>query len=194
VGTDRREDLLAAAAQRFVAAGIRKTTMEDIARQAGAGKATLYRYFANKDAVVDALIHREAARFARRLQSAAAAHDRWIERIEAAFVAGVRFLVEHPLLSQGHDEEPAILLPRITAGSGPLSTEGLDLFTELIEQGIAAGELAQIDARAAAEVFMRLILSYLAFPPGHGVAVDPEATVASAQALISGGLRVTAPT
>jgi AcrR family transcriptional regulator len=60
------------AARRFVAVGIRKTTMEDIAKEARAGKATLYRHFANKDAVIDALLEREAARLDRRLRTAAA--------------------------------------------------------------------------------------------------------------------------
>ena len=187
--TDRREDLLSAAARRFVAVGLRKTTMEDVAREARAGKATLYRHFANKDAVIDALLAREAARLERRLQAAA---DEQVDaggRIEAAFVAGVSFFVEHPVLTKGRDEEPGILLPRITADGGPLVVKGLDLFERLIAEGVRAGELREVEPRAAAEVVMRLILSYFSFPPMHVRVDDPEEAQAFAHGLVAGGLR-----
>jgi AcrR family transcriptional regulator len=186
---DRREDLLSAAARRFVAVGLRKTTMEDIAREARAGKATLYRHFANKDALIDALLAREAARLERRLQAAADEHADASARIEAAFVTGVSFFVEHPVMTKGRDEEPGILLPRITANGGPLVVKGLELFTRLIEEGVETGELRAVEPRAAAEVIMRLILSYFSFPPMHVRVEDPDEARSFAHALVAGGLR-----
>ncbi len=190
---DRREDLLAAAARRFVAVGLRKTTMEDIAREARAGKATLYRHFANKDAVIDALLEREAARFERELRRAADEHDRAADRIEAAFLTGVRFFIDHPVMVRGRDEEPAVLLPRITANGGPLVARGLELFAGLIRDGVAVGELRPVDPDGAAEVIVRLILSYFAFPPMHVAVDDPEEARAFAHGLVAGGLRARPP-
>lgn len=186
---NRREELLAAAARRFVASGIRRTTMEDIAAEARAGKATLYRHFANKDAVIDALLDREADRFERELDAAVAGEASSAARLESAFLVGIAFFVEHPVLTRGRDEEPALLLPRVTADGGPLVARGLERFTELIEQGVAAGELRRVDARAAAEVIMRLILSYFAFPPMHVRVDDPQEARAFAHALVAGNLR-----
>jgi AcrR family transcriptional regulator len=190
---DRREDLLAAAARRFVARGIRRTTMEDIAKEAHAGKATLYRHFANKDAVIDALLEREAERFERLLERAAADHDAAPDRIEAAFLAGVRFFVEHPVMTRGRDEEPGVLLPRITANGGPLVQRGFALFTRLIEEGVASGTLRRVDPPAAAEVIVRLTLSYFSFPPMHVRVDDPEEARAFAHALVAGGLLARQP-
>lgn len=187
---ERRDDLLAAAGRRFVVAGIQRTTMEDIAREARAGKATLYRYFANKDAVIDALLEREAGRFVQELEAAASGYDRAPERIEAAFLAGVRFFVEHPVLIRSRDEESGRLLPRVTANGGPLVTLGLDLFERLIRVGIADGELRQVEPRAAAEVVVRLILSYFTFPPMHVRVDDPEQARRFAHRLVAGGLAV----
>lgn len=163
--------------------------MEDIAREAGAGKATLYRHFANKDAVIDALLEREVSRLERRLEAAVAAEDDAAGRIEAAFVTGVDFLVTHPVLTRGRDEEPASLLPRITADGGPLVRMGLGLLERLIVDGIAAGELRRVDAPAAAEVIMRLVLSYFTLPPMHVRVEDPAQARALARAIIAGGLR-----
>lgn len=186
---DRRDDLLAAAARRFITVGIRGTTMEDIAGEARAGKATLYRHFGNKDAVIDALLAREAERFERRMLAAAEAADGAAAGIEAAFVAGVEFFVTHPVLTRGRDEESGVLLPRVTADGGPLVRRGLDILTGLIEAGIAGGELREVDPRVTAEVLMRLILSYFAFPPMHVRVDDPREAAAFAHALVAGGLR-----
>ncbi len=187
--SDRREQLLAAAAHRFVESGIRRTTMEDIAREARAGKATLYRHFANKDDVVDALLEREARRFERELEEAVAEHSTAAARLETAFLVGIAFFVEHPVLTRGRDEEPALLLPRVTADGGPLVVRGLERFTELIEAGVASGEFRRVDPRAAAEVIMRLILSYFAFPPMHVRVDDPDEARAFANAVVAGNLR-----
>ncbi len=186
--TGRRQDLLSAAARRFIAVGIRKTTMEDIAREARAGKATLYRYFANKDAVIDALLEREAARFTDEVDGAVAHHEHATARIEAAFVAGVRFLVTHPMLTRGRDEEPAELLPRIQATGGPLVMAALERYAELISDGVASGELRQVDPRTAAEVVVRLVLSYFSFPPMVVRVDDPAELRSFARALIAGGM------
>lgn len=187
--SDRRDDLLAAAARRFIAVGISKTTMEDIAAEARAGKATLYRYFANKDAVVDALIEREADRFVRTVGAAADGHDATTDRLEAAFVAGVRFFVLHPILTKGRDEEPGVILPRVTATGGPVVEAGLALFAELVEEGMATGDLRRVDPRAAAEMILRLILSYFTFPPMVVAVDEDEAARRFARSLVAGGLR-----
>lgn len=164
--TNRREDLLAAAAACFVDAGLRRTTMEDVARAAGAGKATLYRYFANKDALIDALLAREGDRFQRRLQRSVAAADTVLAGLEEAFVVGIRFFTEHPVLNRGRDEDPALLLERVTASRGPLVDAGLAWFAGQVAAGQQAEQIrADIDPRVAAEVLMRLILSYFTFPP-----------------------------
>jgi AcrR family transcriptional regulator len=185
---DRREDLLRAAARRFVAAGIRRTTMEDIAREARAGKATLYRYFPNKDAVIDALLAREADRFVQQLDRAAGDQADAPARIEAAFLAGVGFFRDHPLLARGRDDTPGLLLPRIVANRGPLVVAGLERFSRLIAEGIETGELRHVDPRAAAEVLIRLILSYLAFPPMHVRVDDPAQARALARLLVAGAI------
>jgi AcrR family transcriptional regulator len=54
------ERILDAAAQLFADQGIGQPGMEDIARAAGCSRATVYRYFDNKQALLRAFVHREA--------------------------------------------------------------------------------------------------------------------------------------
>jgi len=54
------ERILDAAAQLFADQGIGQPGMEDIARAAGCSRATVYRYFETKQALLRAFVHREA--------------------------------------------------------------------------------------------------------------------------------------
>lgn len=185
---NRRDDLLAAAAHCFVETGLRATTMEDIARRAGAGKATLYRHFANKSDLIDALLVSEGARLRRRLARAFASRDGILPGIEEAFLAGLQFLVEHPVLTRGRDEEPAMLLERVTAHRGPLVEAALDWFAEVVARGMETGEVRPVEPRWAAEVLVRLMLSWFAFPP-MAIPVHDDAQVRLfAHTLIADGL------
>lgn len=58
-----RERLLDAAETCFSRFGISKTTVEDIAKQAQVSRATVYRYFPGRDAVVSGVILRETERY-----------------------------------------------------------------------------------------------------------------------------------
>jgi len=162
---DRRGDLLEVAASRFVEDGMRATTMESIARGAGAGKATLYRYFSDKDAVVEALLVREIERLERRMQRSMEPAGDSAARVEAGFLAALGFLVEHPLLARGRGDDPAALLERITATDGGHVERLLRPFADVVAGGVASGEFRNVDPRAAAEIAVRLLLSYVAFPP-----------------------------
>jgi AcrR family transcriptional regulator len=51
-----REEILESARNLFKQYGLNKTTMEDIARNTGRGKSTLYYYFANKDEIFEATL------------------------------------------------------------------------------------------------------------------------------------------
>ncbi len=54
-----KDDILREAQKLFQQFGLRKTTMEDIARSMGKGKSTLYYYYCSKEEIFDAVILRE---------------------------------------------------------------------------------------------------------------------------------------
>lgn len=163
-GGDRRTTLLDAAVRRFVAVGITKTTMEDISREAGAGKATLYRHFPNKQAVVEALVERENHRFDRELRQAAREADSPARGLEDVFVAALRFLRTHPMLNKSLAEEPDVLLPYLTLRSGPVARSTTALFRELIESAQRAGAAPSMRVDWAAETLFRLLMSFFSLP------------------------------
>lgn len=172
--SDRRTTLLDAAVRRFVAVGITKTTMEDISREAGAGKATLYRHFPNKKAVVEGLVERENQRFDRELRGAAAAAESHAGSLEDAFVAALEFLRTHPMLTKSLAEEPEVLLPYLTLRSGPVARSTTALFHDIIEHGQRAGVFGPMRADWAAETLFRLVMSFFILPTMMIDVDDPD--------------------
>ncbi|MBP1656441.1 MAG: TetR/AcrR family transcriptional regulator [Bacteroidetes bacterium] len=65
-----REIILHAAKRVFRKWGLNKTTMEDIAHEAGKGKSTLYYYFVSKDEIFDAVVRAELSGVLQRSKAA----------------------------------------------------------------------------------------------------------------------------
>jgi TetR/AcrR family transcriptional repressor of mexJK operon len=62
--TGKAESILAAAQRSFLAGGFGAVSMDAIAREAGASKATLYAYVASKEELFGAVVARESERYA----------------------------------------------------------------------------------------------------------------------------------
>jgi TetR/AcrR family transcriptional repressor of mexJK operon len=60
----KAESILAAAQRAFLAGGFGAVSMDAIAREAGASKATLYAYFSSKEQLFGAIVARQSERFA----------------------------------------------------------------------------------------------------------------------------------
>ena len=59
--SERRQHILDAAERSFIRAGFHRTTMQDVAAEAGMSPGNLYRYFPSKDALVSSLCERDRA-------------------------------------------------------------------------------------------------------------------------------------
>jgi TetR/AcrR family acrAB operon transcriptional repressor len=70
---ERQQQILDAAAAVIIRLGYDKTTMSDIAQEAGASRRTVYLYFKGKEELFEALLYREYMQYA----------QTWLEQIEA---------------------------------------------------------------------------------------------------------------
>ena len=98
--------------------GLTKTTFDDVAREAGCARATLYRYFGGKRQLVRITIAREAARIAASVRDAADAERTVEDAVVAMFVRAARELREHEALQFLFAFEPEIVLPHVTFDAG----------------------------------------------------------------------------
>lgn len=158
------ERILDAALTEGAANGIGGTTMDAVAARARVGRMTVYRRFASKDELVAALMTREAARA---LSGIAAAIDPDADQptqVADGFVAALSVARTHPLLRRMAAYEPATLLASLNDPGDPL----FGMLREFVAAQIQAGpaDSLRADPGEAAEVLVRIGLSYLLVPDG----------------------------
>jgi AcrR family transcriptional regulator len=159
------ERILAGALAQFEDFGLRRSTMEDVARRLGISRVTIYRRFASKDALVEAVIMRECVRFFEALDRAVTEYASTYERLVEGFVFTLDYLRGHTLVNRLLQTEPEALLPHLTLQGGPVLTGATRLLADRISQEVDEGRLDEpIDVEVAAELLARLVLSFLLTP------------------------------
>jgi AcrR family transcriptional regulator len=98
--------------------GLSKTTIDDIAREAGCSRATLYRYFGSRQELVTAAVHAEASRVASLVCEVAGSADTLEDAVVGVLAVAGHELGEHPALRFVADVEPEQLLPYLTFAGG----------------------------------------------------------------------------
>jgi AcrR family transcriptional regulator len=159
-----RDRLIDAAEACFTKFGPAKTTLEDIASQAGVSRATVYRYFdGGRDEIILGVVLREGQEF---LESLGRRVQRE-ETLEDAIVEGVLYTVaavrknEH--LALLFAPEVAGHTTSIAGASTALYELTQDFLRPIFEEARTAGQLRDgIIAEDAAEFVLRMILSLLA--------------------------------
>ncbi len=89
--TEARQQILAAAENVIARYGVSKTTMDDIGKQAGVSRPTVYRYFGDRDNLLGALIERRA----RMLFDQARNYIFGFESFDQQLVEGLLYLIDH---------------------------------------------------------------------------------------------------
>lgn len=171
---DTRERILAATLACIDADGLAATSVEDIARRAEVGRATIYRQFpGGREQVLTETITWEVGRFFGGIEEAIAELDDLEARIDAAFVAGDRGLAEHALLHRLLRTEPEAVLTELAVATDLVLEVIVAYITEQLGREILAGRVrADLDVAMAADHLGRMFLSYLG-TPGEWDLTDP---------------------
>jgi AcrR family transcriptional regulator len=146
--------------------GLSRVTMEDVARRAGLGRATLYRHFQSKDALVRAVILAETDAFFAALDRAIAESATDEDRLTEGFAFALHYIRAHALLTKLLRSEPETLLPYLVGGD-----ELIAVATQAVCARVHGGVAHSRQGRENAELLVRLVLS-LALTPGSGLGVE----------------------
>jgi AcrR family transcriptional regulator len=124
--------------------GLRKWSLDDVARQSGNGRTTVYRRFGSRDALVHAVLARELRTTLDAIGRAAARQDDVEDKAVAGVTTALRCLDGSVVDSLLHSD-PDTFLPFLTTDAGPLLT----IATNAINAGLGgrSPELAEAAAR-----------------------------------------------
>ncbi len=178
VGEDALFDRVAAAAlDEFVEHGIRRTSMEDVARRAGVSRMTVFRRFASKQGLVEVVIAREVRRGMQELDLLWEGAETLEDRLVAGFEFAGRYVRGHPLFDRLLRSEPEVLLPPLTLEGGPVLELYRSLIAHRLQAEVKAGRAATSDIDGVAEVIARLAISLLLTRDGTITLDNPNSVV-----------------
>jgi AcrR family transcriptional regulator len=162
-----RDRILDAAFEAVATYGLSRFTTQDVARLAGLSRQSVYRYFASKDELIQALVAREEELLLEGVRAVHARHDRLEDAMREATLFCLRTARDHPLLGRLLAMEPELLLPYLTTRGGGVVARA----TEVLETLAAGRDGIRTDlVHRTADVAVRAIVSYALTPSED----DPE--------------------
>lgn len=143
----KQEEIMRAALSLFAERGFDATTVPQIAERAGVGTGTIYRYFANKEALFNALFQDCVRRLSRRLAGCCQSVGQSIrEQFRQSF---------HLMVEYAEEDADALLFIESHSNAHYLDEESRRLFQEMLdmvrsilEQGKEQGLIRRFDSNA----------------------------------------------
>jgi AcrR family transcriptional regulator len=165
--------------------GIRRVALDDVARRAGVSRMTIYRRFAGKDQLVEAVIDRENAvlfaEIAAELKNAPPQSNYYVE----AFTLSIMRFRRHRVLNRMITEEPGLVVELARQHYGAATERMVDALRVIFPEGFAerVGEQAVVEL---AETILRYAAMVLLLPsPRPLVTADDVREFATAHFLPS---------
>ncbi|HYP02621.1 MAG TPA: TetR/AcrR family transcriptional regulator [Pyrinomonadaceae bacterium] len=161
---EAREAILDATDHLLARYGYRKMTVDDIAREAGIGKGTIYLHFASKEEVTLSHVDRIVERLKERLWAIARTDADVAIRLRLMLVARVLFRfesVQH--YTQSLNDMLAALRPKLLARRARYFEDEARVFAEVLGEGARAGVFNVGDALTTAFALLHATNSLLPY-------------------------------
>jgi AcrR family transcriptional regulator len=164
-----RQRILEGAMQAVARHGLGKVDMRDVGESAGVSRATLYRYFSNREDLLTALSVHEAYRFWESCLAALREAPEGEERFRLLVVTANRHVREHPALQRILETDPALVLRAVRREFPEIRSELHRLLAPLLESmgPVRAGTVA---VEQLVDWITRLLVSAFLIPDP-----DPDA-------------------
>ncbi len=160
------ERILRAASEQVEDFGLRRFTIDDVARRVGVSRVTIYRYFPKKNRLIEALVLWEMRRFLEAVEEAIAGCQTLEERLVEGFVFGLSYLRRHRLLRRLLRTEPELILPALTTDADRVLAAGREFIARFAREEAQRGGLPldEEEIEAVAELLTRAVLSFIVTP------------------------------
>ncbi|MGH3552254.1 MAG: TetR/AcrR family transcriptional regulator [Pseudonocardiaceae bacterium] len=169
---DTRELIIESAYVCFRKHGLQKATIVDIAKMAGVSRSTVYEYFRDKAAILEACAEHASEQFYREMSKAMDRGSSLEEKLSfaAVFVSQVR----RAIASEEYFDEDAISL-LLTKDAAVLLRECVDFFAPYLSAAKLTGEVRKdLDVASAGEWFGRMLFSLFSTPSSTLDLDDPD--------------------
>lgn len=184
-----RDRLLGATYRCAARFGLAKTTIEDVVKESGISRATIYRQFpGGRDELLLETVGWEVGNYFTQLADQVRDAPDLAELLRRGLVFAQRSIAEHAVLRKMMDTEPERLLPLLTTEAARTLPFIADFLLPYLRREETAGRLrAGVDVERAAEYLARAILSLIG-APGRWDLSDPDQVAELVGSELLGGI------
>ena len=163
--TDTRARLLDAAERCVDRYGLRRVSMADVATEAGLSRGSVYNWFDDRQALVDAVLERTAERFVASSEAAVDRRRTLVGQVAEAAVFITGHLDDEALTLRLPGERESLFATLLTARATTLVERWVEFWLPRLAAAEHRGEVRPgLDHRRAAEWIVRLMLSFAVMP------------------------------
>ncbi|MCX6511937.1 MAG: TetR/AcrR family transcriptional regulator [Actinobacteria bacterium] len=166
--------------------GVSRSTMSDLAREAGMSRATLYRYFpGGREALINQVIKDAVARFFEKLYDEVGESSSLEEVLERGLLSAHKAIENHDVLQSVLRNEPEALHPAMDEAVALVQEQMVAFLVPFLESyGVASG----VTIPEAADFLARMLLSHMA-SPGRWDLADPREVARLVRGELLAGVR-----
>jgi AcrR family transcriptional regulator len=154
---EKQELIINVAESQFIRFGFRKTTMEDIAKAAGIGKATLYYYFKSKEDIFAAMIEKVAQSALKQVIGATNTGKTPQEKFRIFWISQAQFIKEKVDYYAALREDLLELFPSIRRKQEKAEGSALAALRGILAEGVDRHVFAIPDVEATARILLFLM-------------------------------------
>ncbi len=168
---EARAKIAAAAEELFAARGFDGTAIRDIAKNAGVNGAMIHYYFGNKEGLYRAMLEGAASRVQALLTETTAGSGSTTKKLARFVDAYASYILSQPNLARILYREMLTGAKHIRKIAQQYATTNYAMLRTLISDGVARGELREIDAELAPISLMGMVVIFQFLRPIISVAL-----------------------
>jgi len=189
---NKKNDILASAKKSFDKFGFKKTTVDEISRDAGISKKTLYEHFINKEDIFVSLFIREALTAREVVLEGLKSTENPLEKIRKFMTLSRDYFKEHPFMIKVLEDEDGLYAPFLNKKYRVFVEEGiLNIFADILREGNEKRELHCLDTRITSYIIFKLFqaFTYAKTMPWQNDETDEEAELGAMVNFISEAIK-----
>ena len=187
--SSKRQAIIEAGVKVFSQKGFHDTRMEEIAVAAGIGKGTIYEYFTSKSHLFQEIMATSVNAYYASLTAIDIDALTIRERIQILLTGHLRFCIENKELTRIVFWDVEIMDEELKEWGNNMRKEKQLRMNELINQGIAKGEIREMDPQLLTLLIMGTFAAFWAPIAIDEMAIDAESTAQQITDIIFNGIK-----
>jgi AcrR family transcriptional regulator len=156
-----KDHILDISKQRFDRFGFKKTTVDEISRDARISKKTLYENFKNKEDIFVSLFIREALTARKVILGKLRNIEDSLEKIGKFMLVSRDYFREEPFMVKVLQDDNGLYAPFLKNKYRIFVEEGiLNIFSDILQEGIEKGEFRNLDTHTASYIIFKLFQAF----------------------------------